>query len=121
MKKFFFTLMLAVAAGTATYAGNGVKSDVKNGNALAEALQNVKQKIADAPSGTTYGVTGREGDNIVLNTPVGKYTVERCSDGAYSFMGFKAKLLAAKHGVYTVKTSLGTWVLDTHKCTVKKK
>lgn len=121
MKKVFISLMLVVSASTATYADNSVKSYTNGNTTLTEAVQELKQKIANAPAGTTYGVTGRQDGNIVVNTPLGKYTIERCSDGSYSFMGMKAKLLSAKNGVYTVKTSLGTWAVNTRKCTVTKK
>lgn len=121
MKRTFISLMLVMSVGTAVYAGNNVKSN-KNGNTtITTTMQDVKLKVADAPSGTTYGVVGRKDGNIVVNTPLGKYTIERCSDGSYSFMGMKAKLLSAKRGVYTVKTSLGTWVVNTRRCTVTKK
>lgn len=121
MRKIFISLMLAVAACTATYANGNVNNNDKSEATLITTLQDLKQKIARAPSGTTYGVVGRNGGDIVVNTPLGKYTIERNSDGSYSFMGMKAKLLSAKNGVYTVKTSLGTWMVDTHKCTVTKK
>lgn len=118
MKKTFISLMLAVAACTVTYAEGNVNN---NDATLKTTLQDLKQKIAGAPSGTTYGVVGRKNGNIVVNTPLGKYTIERSGDGSYSFMGMKAKLLSARNGVYTMKTSLGTWRVDTRKCTVTKK
>lgn len=121
MKKFFISLMLVASVSTATYADNNVKSNVDGNTTLTEIIQDLKQKISNAPAGTTYGVAGCKDNNIVVNTPLGKYTIERCSDGSYSFMGMKAKLLSAKNGVYTVKTSLGIWMVNTHKCTVTKK
>ena len=121
MKKVFISLMLAASVSTATYAGNNVKNNADGNTTITEALQELKQKIASAPSGTTYGVAGHQNGNIVVNTPLGKYTIERNNDGSYSFMGMKAKLLSAKNGVYTVDTSLGTWMVNTRKCTVTKK
>lgn len=120
MRKFFFSLVLAVAACTATYAGDNMPNNGKRNATLMTILQDIKQKIVGAPSGTTYGVVGRKNGNIVVNTPLGKYTIERCSDGSYSFMGMKAKLLSVRNGVYTMETSLCTWKIDTRKCTVTK-
>lgn len=113
--------MLTATACTATYANGNVKNGSNNSNALVTTLQQVKEKIASAPSGTTYGVVESKNGNVVVNTPLGKYNIERKSDGSYSFMGMKARLLSAKDGVYVVKTSLGTWAVNTRKCTVKKK
>ena len=94
MKKFFFTMVLAATACTATFANTTVQHDNGDGNVLATTLQQVKQKIAGAPSGTTYGVVSAKNGNVVVNTPLGKYTI---------------------------KTSLGTWVVDVPKGTVRKK
>lgn len=55
MKKFFFTMVLAATACTATFANTTVQHDNGDDNVLATTLQQVKQRIAGAPSGTTYG------------------------------------------------------------------
>ena len=121
MKKFIVSLMLVLSAGTTMYAGNSVKSDDHETASLTSVLQNLKQKVLNAPSGTTYGVTQSRNGNIVVTSPLGKHTIERCSDGSYSFMGMKAKLVSVKNGAYTLKTSVGTWVINTRKGTVTKK
>lgn len=121
MKKFFFTMVLAATACTATFANTTVQHDNGDDNVLATTLQQVKQKIAGAPSGTTYGVVSARNGNVVVNTPLGKYTIKRASDGTYSFMGMTARIVSVRNGVYTIKTSLGTWVVDVPKGTVKKK
>ena len=53
--------------------------------------------------------------DIIVNIPLGKFTVERQSDGSYSFLGMTARLVSAKKGVYTVDSSIGTWAIDTNK------
>lgn len=120
MKKIFLSLALAASVSTATYAGNGVNNKDNDNNSLTELLQTLKQKLTSAPAGTIYGVAECKNGNIFFNTPLGKYTLERCSDGSYSFMGMKAKLLSAKNGVYKVKTSFGTWAINTRKGSVTK-
>lgn len=117
MKKIFISLMLLMSVGTATFATNAANGNERDNTTVEE----LKQKVANAPSGTTYGVTERKNGNIVVNTPFGKYTLERAGDGSYSFMGIKAKLISSKNGLYTVRTSLGTWVVNPKKCTVTKK
>lgn len=121
MKKIFLSLMLAVAACTASYANADVKNGSDKDNVSATTIQEVKQKIADAPTGTTYGVVQQKNGNVVVKTPLGRYTIERESDGSYSFLGMKVRLVSAKKGVYVVKTSLGTWAVNTRTCTVTKR
>ena len=55
-----------------------------------------------------YGVVENTKHHIVVNTPFGKYTIEK-KDGGVSFMGMSAKLVSAKNGVYQVKSSLGNF------------
>lgn len=103
-------MVLAATACTATFANTTVQHDNGDDNVLATTLQQVKQRIAGAPSGTTYGVVSTKNGNVVVNTPLGKYTIKRASDGTYSFMGMTARIVSVRNGVYTIKTSLGTWV-----------
>lgn len=122
MKRTFLMLMIALSTGSAVYANNSAKNNEhEHTTAMQALLQDLRQKVANAPSGTTYSVKESKDGNIVVISPLGKHTIERCSDGSYSFMGVKAKLITAKNGVYTVRTSLGTWVINTHKGTVTKK
>ena len=121
MKRTFLMLMIALSTGSAVYANNSAKNNEhEHTTAMQALLQDLRQKVANAPSGTTYSVKESKDGNIVVISPLGKHTIERCSDGSYSFMGMKAKLITAKNGVYTVRTSLGTWVINTHKGTVTK-
>ena len=52
-----------------------------------------------------------------MNTPFGKYTIEK-KDGGVSFMGMSAKLVSAKNGVYQVMSSLGNFSVNTRKGTI---
>ena len=84
------------------------------------AAKEVAQSVKDAPSGTTYGVVEASKSQVVINTPLGRYTINKNTDGSFSFMGMRAKLVSAKNGVYKVKTSLGTFRVDTRKATITK-
>lgn len=57
--------------------------------------------------------------HIVVNTPVGRYTIEK-KDGGISFMGMSAKVVSAKNGVYKIKSSLGNFTVNARKGTVVK-
>lgn len=95
-------MVLAATACTATFANTTVQHDNGDDNVLATTLQQVKQRIAGAPSGTTYGVVSAKNGNVVVNTPLGKYTIKRASDGTYSFMGMTARIVSVRNGVYTI-------------------
>lgn len=112
MKKVMIALMMAVTTSTACFA-NASNDDVQK--AAKEA-----QVVKKAPSGTTYGVVEVTNNHIVVNTPLGRHTINKNADGSFSFMGMSAKLISVKNGVYKVKTSLGTFSVNTHKATVTK-
>ncbi len=113
MKKVMIALMMVAATSTASFAG------VKN-NQAESAAKEVAQSVKDAPSGTTYGIVESTKKHIVVNTPLGRYTIDKNSDGSFSFMGMNAKLISAKNGVYKVKTSLGTFSVNLNKATITK-
>ena len=113
MKKLMIALMMVVATSTASFAKGGDEQ-------LKTAAKEVVQKVKDAPSGTTYGVVEVTKSHIVVNTPLGRYNINKNEDGSFSFMGMTAKLIAAKNGVYKVQTSFGTFSVDTRKATVTK-
>lgn len=113
MKKVMITLMMVAATSTASFAG--VKNDQ-----VKTAAKEVAQSVKDAPSGTTYGVVKTAKNYIVVNTPLGRHTIDKNEDGSFSFMGLTAKLISAKNGVYRVKTSLGTFSVNTRKATITK-
>lgn len=113
MKKLMIALMMVVATSTASFA-NGSNDKVQT------AAKEVAEKVKNAPSGTTYGVVEVTKSHIVVNTPIGRYNINKNEDGSFSFMGITAKLVAAKNGVYKVKTSLGTFCINTNKATVSK-
>ena len=113
MKKLMIALMMVVATSTASFAKGG-------NDQVQAAAKEVVQKVKDAPSGTTYGVVDVTKNHIVVNMPLGRYNINRNEDGSFSFMGMTAKLVSAKNGVYKVKTSLGTFSVNTRKATVTK-
>lgn len=113
MKKLIIMLLMVVATSTASFA-KGSNDNVQT------AAKEVVQKVKDAPSGTTYGVVEVTKSHIVVNTPLGRYNINKNKDGSFSFMGMTAKLVSAKNGVYKVKTSLGTFNINMRKATVTK-
>ncbi len=113
MKKLMIMLLMVVATSTASFA--------KGGNDHVQTVaKEVVQTVKNAPSGTTYGVVEVTKSHIVVNTPFGRYNINRNEDGSFSFMGMTAKLVAAKNGVHKVKTSFGTFSVNTRKATVTK-
>lgn len=112
MKKIMITLLMVVAATTTSFAKND-NSDVTN------AVKTVAEQVKNAPTGTVYGVVENTKQHIVVNTPIGRYTIEK-KDGGISFMGMSAKVVSAKNGVYKVKSSLGNFTVNARKGTVTK-
>ena len=113
MKKVMMALMMVVATSTASLAKTS-NEHVKT------AAKEVVQTVKDAPSGTTYGVVEVTKSQIVVNTPLGRHTINKNEDGSFSFWGMTAKLVSAKNGIYKVKTSLGTFSVNTRKATITK-
>ena len=85
------------------------------------AIKEIVQTVKNAPSGTTYGVVEMTKSHIVVNTPFGRYNINKNEDGSLSFMGMTAKLVAVKNGGYKVKTSLGDFSVNISKETITKK
>ena len=106
-------LMMVAATSTASFA------EVSN-DQVQTAAKEAAQVVKDAPSGTTYGIVEVTKSHIVVNTPLGRHTINKNEDGSFSFMGMTAKLISAKNGVYKVKTSLGTFSVNTCKATITK-
>jgi hypothetical protein len=113
MKKVMMALMMVAATTTASFAKS-------NNTQVTAAAKEVAQTMKDAPSGTTYGVVETTKNYITVNTPLGRYNIDRNEDGSFTFLGVSAKLLSAKNGVYKVKTSLGTYRVDVRKATITK-
>ena len=107
------SLMMVVAVTTTSFAKS-------NNTDVANAVKSVAEQVKQAPSGTVYGVVENTKHHIVVNTPFGKYTIEK-KDGGVSFMGMSAKLVSAKNGVYQVKSSLGNFSVNTRKGTITKR
>lgn len=104
---------MVVAVTTTSFAKS-------NNTDVANAVKSVAEQVKQAPSGTVYGVVENTKHHIVVNTPFGKYTIEK-KDGGVSFMGMSAKLVSAKNGVYQVKSSLGNFSVNTRKGTITKR
>ena len=113
MKKIMISLMMVVAATTTSFAKSN-NTDVSN------VVKSVAEQVRQAPSGTVYGVVENTKHHIAVNTPFGKYTIEK-KDGGVSFMGMSAKLVSAKNGVYQVMSSLGNFSVNTRKGTITKR
>ena len=113
MKKIMISLMMVVAVTTTSFAKS-------NNTDVANAVKSVAEQVKQAPSGTVYGVVENTKHHIVVNTPFGKYTIEK-KDGGVSFMGMSAKLVSAKNGVYQVMSSLGNFSVNTRKGTITKR
>ena len=113
MKKIMISLMMVVGATTTSFAKSN-NTDVTN------AVKSVAEQVKQAPSGTVYGVVENTKHHIVVNTPFGKYTIEK-KDGGVSFMGMSARLVSAENGVYQVKSSLGNFSVNTRKGTITKR
>ena len=116
MKKIMITLLMVVAATTTSFA----KSDNSSNAQVANAAKAVAEQVKSAPSGTVYGVVENAKHHIIVNTPVGRYTIEK-KDGGVSFMGMSAKVVSAKNGVYQVKSSLGNFTVNARKGTITKR
>ena len=113
MKKVMIALMMVVATSSASFAKTSNEQ-------MKTAAKEVVQTVKDAPSGTTYGVVEVTKNQIVVNTPLGHHTINKNEDGSFSFLGMTAKLVSAKNGIYKVKTSLGTFSVNTRKATITK-
>lgn len=112
MKKIIISLLMVVAATTTSLA----KSD---NTGVANAAKSVAEQVKEAPAGTVYGVTENTKQHIVVNTPIGKYTIEK-KDGGVSFTGMSAKVVSAKNGIYKIKSSLGNFTVNTKTGTIVK-
>ena len=110
MKKTIFILLMAVGLVSFTQMEK-----------VEDLFLDVTNTMKHDPSGTVYGVTQSNKDNIVVNTPVGEYTVNKSETGEYSFLGITAKLKSRKGNKYTIESSLGEYEIDINKCVVIKK
>lgn len=105
------SLLLAINVSAQQNSGNDL---------LQRAKHELTERIQQAPRGTTYGVTEVTRNHIVVTSPFGRHTIEKRSDGSYTFMGMTARVISAKNGVYRVKTSLGTFTINTRRLTATK-
>ena len=109
MKKFIVIMLMFVGLVSFTKM-----EDVEN------LFREVTNTVEQDPSGTVYGIIENNQDNILVNTPVGEYTVNKNGE-EYSFMGVSAKLKSKKGNIYTIETSLGEFEINVNKCIITKK
>ena len=108
-KKFMFMVLAVVGLFSFTQA-----IDVES------MFYDVTQMVNEAPSGTTYGVIESTDKSILINTPVGKYSIDKDENGEYSFLGLKAKIKSRKGNTYVIESSIGDFKIDVNKCNVTK-
>lgn len=114
MKKVIVALMMTVAANTACFA---MASD----DTVNAAAKEVVKAVEAAPAGTTNGVEKVTKSHVVVNTPLGRCTIDRNDDGSFSFLGVTARIASAKNGVYEIQTTLGNFCVNTKNVTITKK
>ena len=90
-------------------------------NDVESLFNEVANTVQQDPSGTVYGIVENNRNNVVVNTPVGKYSVDKTETGEYSCLGVSAKLKSRKGNTYIVESSLGEFEININKCTVTKK
>ena len=123
MKKKFLTLVLILVA---VIGISGFAQSEKSATPMEVAktpIEVVKDMIIEnvnaAPSGTVYGIVESTSEKYVVNTPVGKYDVEK-KNGGFECLGVYAKVVSHKGSSYKIESSLGTFTINTKKCTVVK-
>ena len=121
MKKLFIILLLITVIGISGFAQSvkSAKSENKEITSVENVISQVSNNILEAPASTTYGVIESTPEKYVVNTPLGKYDVEK-KNGGYSFMGMFAKIESKKGNVYIVDSSLGKFKVDVNKCSISK-
>lgn len=121
MKKNFILILFLMFVTNIGFA-QSIK-DEKNENDKITSIENVIfqvfNKISEAPAFTTYGVVGNMPEKYVVNTPLGRYDVEK-KNGGYSFMGIFAKIESKKGNIYIINSSLGKFIIDVNKCSISK-
>ena len=121
MKKLFIALVLITVIGISGFA-QSVRSAEKTEKSVSSVEATINQmvdNILKAPASTTYGVVENTPEKYVVNTPLGKYDVEK-KNGGYSFLGMFAKIESKKGNVYIVDSSLGKFKVDVNKCSISK-
>lgn len=113
---FMFTISFVGFAQTNNANDLSTYSDKSLFEELVDRVANI---VKAAPSGTTYGITGKTNESYTVNTPIGEYQVAR-EDGGVRIFGIWAKLVSSHKGVYVIDSSLGKFELNINKCTVKK-
>lgn len=121
MKKLFIVLVLITVIGISGFAQSvrSAEKTEKNVSSVEATINQVVNNILKAPASTTYGVVENTPEKYVVNTPLGKYDVEK-KNGGYSFLGMFAKIESKKGNVYIVDSSLGKFKVDVNKCSISK-
>ena len=72
-------MMLMLALGVSI---NGFAQSTRRGDVNKQMKQAI-ERVADAPSGTSYGVVEETSDKYVVATPFGRYTLKKEKDGKF--------------------------------------
>jgi hypothetical protein len=115
-KVLFLALALVALMGISGFA----LSEKSVSTPVETAIVTVEKSLSEAPSGTTYGIVGSTPEKYVVNTPIGKYDVEKEKDGGFSCLGLHAKVVSHKGNNYVIDSSLGTFAINLNRCTVVK-
>ena len=121
MKRNFILILFLMFIANIGFAQSVKSADNNNGDvtSVEQVVSQVSNKILEAPASTTYGVVENTPEKYVVNTPFGKYDVEK-KNGGYSFLGIFAKIESKKGNVYIVDSSLGKFKVDINKCSISK-
>ena len=92
MKKIMFALMMAMTVSAATYAQ-------KQNDKAAGAAKEIAQSLQNAPSGTSYGIVEVTKSHIVINSPLGRHTINRNADGSYVYGCYSSTHLFEERGL----------------------
>ena len=109
MKKIIVVLIMFIALVSFTQMSE-----------VEDLFVNVTNSVKQDPSGTVYGVVEDNRDNIVVNTPIGEYSIDKLNGDKYSFMGIEAKIKSRRGNVYIIDSSIGEFKVDINKCNITK-
>lgn len=115
MKKILIVaLALMIVIGVSGFA-----QSEKSASPIEVIKEMIINNLNTAPSGTVYGIVESTPEKYVVNTPLGEYDVTKKNNG-FECMGVYAKLVSHKGSSYKIDSSLGTFTINTKKCTIVK-
>lgn len=90
-------------------------------SAIETTIEQVSNKMKEAPSGTKYGIVKSTPEKYVVNTPIGEYDVKKEAKNEYSIFGIRIKVQTVKkNSIYIFDTSLGKFKLNLNKVSLIK-